>query len=445
MNSHTVNHLKAYKHDGIKLAFFGYSWNSDHRLDPYMEETVEALLQAGINVDFYFGNQLSKEFGIYGVDERINLDLVEDYVKSEDYAAAISFNNSMLIPEVVGAIGGKIATIIVDDLTHVFDNSRNGPYEVFRQDIEIIAMSSALERLLLTDVEGVAPRLHFMLPATHIDPPPETLGKPENFPISWVASLVGDAKLKFYLSFIADRPDYYEMTARCLRRLARDGDLRSVQAENGADFALIGTIPWSFDYFTAQMLNILTNRSRVELVERLAPHGLALWGNHAWRNLLAHNATVFATLQPQTLTRHADLRRVYDASKVSINLPQAHVANDAVQYRVIDVMASNALMITQYNKTSDLYRVFGEDCPIPTYDNLAALESLCVHYLKNDTERRTLVARCKKLVAVGFSFRERAAELLRIVGIQPREHATRGALSKIDLRFFLWPEPERSS
>jgi hypothetical protein len=431
--------LSASQSDRMTLAFFGYSWNAEHRLDAYMEETVQSLLQAGVNVDFYFGNQLSKEFGIYGVADVLDLASMEQFFKSKNYPAAISFNNSMLIPQVLGAIRGTVATVIVDDLSHVFDNSRTGPYGVFRQDIEIVAMSSALERQLLANVEGVADRLHFMLPATHLERPPVLPGQAAEYPISWVASLVGDEKLQLYLNAVAEHPSYYALTERCLNRLARDGHLRSIEEEDGADFALIKTIPWSFEYFTAQLLNVLTNRSRVELVRRLAPHGLALWGNAGWRNLLTHDAAVFSALQPQAITLHADLRRVYNASKISINMPQAHVANDAVQYRVIDVMASNALMITQYNKNSDLYRVFGADCPIPTYDNLATLERLCVHYLNHETERRALVERCHRLVAEGFSFRERAAKLLDIVGLQSRAGAAPGRLNRIDLRKFLTP------
>lgn len=431
--------LNARTDNGITLAFFGYSWTSADRLDAYMEETVQSLLQAGVNVDVYLGNQLSKEFGIYGIADVFDLASMEYFFKSKNYAAAISFNNSMLIPQVVGTIKGKIATVIVDDLLHVFDNNGNAPFGDFRQNIEIVVMSSALERQLLANVEGVADRLHFMLPATHLERPPAIQGQAEEYPISWVASLVGDETIQLYLKTVAEHPSYYALTGRCLSRLARDGHLRSIEEENGADFALIKTIPWSFEYFTAQLLNVLTNRRRVEVVQRLAPHGLALWGNVGWRNLLTHDAAVFTALQPQTLTHHADLRRVYNASKISINMPQAHVANDAVQYRVIDVMASNALMITQYNKNSDLYRVFGQDCPIPTYDSVETLERMCVHYLNNETERRALVEQCQKLVAEGFSFRERATKLLDIVGIQSPAGSTPGRLKKIDLRAFLTP------
>jgi hypothetical protein len=201
--------------------------------------------------------------------------------------------------------------------------------------------------------------------------------------------------------------------------------------------ALIKALPWTFDYFQTQMQNILTNRSRVEVVERLAPHGLALFGNAGWQKLLTYNAKVFKALQPGPApSLHADLRRIYNTSKISINLPQAHVTDDAVQYRVIDVMASNALMITKHSKTSDLYRVFGADCPIPTYNTLEELEELCVRYLADEPERRRLVARCNELVGKGFTFAERAVELLRIAGLQAPKAGSPGRMRRVDLKLF---------
>ena len=419
----------------MRVAFFGYAWNNALQPDAYMTETFQSLARAGADVDVYLGNHLSKEYGIYGLNEAMPLGKLQRFLAAEGYDAAISFNNSMLIPELTSAIGGRIVTVIVDEPEHLFDYHRAGPYEVFRRDIEIVAMSSVLERRIIEAVPGVEPRLHFMLPATHIDLGARSMKAA--YPISWVASFVGDLNLDQYLKLIAERPDFYALTLKCLEIVERDDDLRTVKAEGGADAALIATLPWTFDYFQAQMQNILTNRSRVEVVERLAPHGLALFGNAGWQKLMTHNARVMAAFQPgPALTAHADLRRVYNASKVSINLPQAHVTQDAVQYRVIDVMASNALMITKHSPTSDLYRVFGQDCPIPTYSDLEELERLCAHYLANEKERRAAVTKCNALVGKGFTFAERAVELLRIAGLEAPARASAGSVRRVDLRLF---------
>ena len=417
----------------MKLAFFGYAWNVAMQPDAYMAETIQAFARTGADVDVYLGSQLSKELGIYGLNETVPLDKLGRFLAAEGYDAAIAFNNSMLIPQVIEAVGGRIVSVIVDEPEHLFDYHGAGPYETFRADIEIVAMSSVLERRIVEAIDGVASRLHFMLPATHIDLGARSV-RPVH-PISWVASYVGDLNLDQYLKLMAERADYNDLTRRCLDLVARDGDLRTLRGNKEHDAILIDALPWSFDYFQTQMQNILTNRSRVEVVERLAPHGLALFGNAGWQKLLTYNAQVMAALRPgPALTAHADLRGVYNASKISINLPQAHVTQDAVQYRVIDVMASNALMITKHSPTSDLYRVFGADCPIPTYSNLAELEALCVHYLRDDKARREIVTACNRLVATGFTFAERAVELLRIAGLKAPPKASAGNVRRIDLR-----------
>jgi hypothetical protein len=365
------------------------------------------------------------------LNPNVQLGRLAQFIAVEAYDGAISFNNSMLVPEIQAAIPGPVATVLVDEPEHLFDYLGTGPYEVLRQDIQVVAMSSALERRLAAAIPGIERRLHFMLPATGVAPD----GAAPVYPISWVASFVGDLNLDQYLGLMLERPDFYALTQRCLELVEREGSLARIKAEGGMDAVLIGSLPWKFDYFQAQMLNILTNRRRVEIVERLAPHGLALFGNAGWQKLLTYNSAVLGALQPGPApASHADLGRIYNASRISINAPQAHTAEGAVQYRMIDVMASNALLITQHSETSDLYRAFGRDCPAPTYSTLEELEALCQRYLADEGERRRLVAQCNRLVATGFSFAERARTLLDILGLAPG--ATPGKVRKMDLRLF---------
>jgi hypothetical protein len=415
----------------MKLAFFGYAWNKALQPDAYMTETIASLAAAGADVDVYLGSQLTKEYGIYGLNEALRPDRIGAFIAAQRYDAAISFNNSMLIPEVLAAVRGRTVTLIVDEPEHLFDYHRTGPWGVFASDVEIIAMSSRLEQRLLEAVDGVAPRLHFMLPATGAGagPRPDPV-----LPISWVASYVGDLNLDQYIELVTAREDFRGLTIRCLELIERDGDLSAIRDCGAPEAALIAALPWSFDYFQSQMQNILTNRARVAVVERLAPHGLALFGNTGWRGLLTHNGAVLQALQsgPAPAT-HADLTRVYNASRISINLPQAHTALGAVQYRMIDVMASGALLITRHDRPSDLNRVFGDDCPVPTFHDLDELERLCVHYLAHEDERRELVARCNALVASGFSFAERACDLLDVADLKPGPRAAPGAVRRMDL------------
>jgi hypothetical protein len=415
----------------MKLAFFGYAWGKALQTDAYMSETITSLAQTGADVDLYLGNELSKEYGIYGLNEKLRPERVGAFIAQQGYDAAVSFNNSMLIPEVLAALKDRVVTVIVDEPEHLFDYHRTGPWEAFKRGVEIVAMSSRLEQRLLKAVPGVRGRLRFRLPATqvgaglHLDPV---------LPISWVASLVGDMNLDQYTELVMARSDFRALTLHCLELIARDGDLRSIRGGGGPEAPLIAALPWSFDYFQSQLQNILTNRARVEVVERLAKHGLALFGNPAWARLLTCNAAVLQALQSgPPPANHGDLTRIYNASKISINVPQAHTAVGAVQYRMIDVMASGALLVTRRDKPSDLNRAFGDDCPVPAYADLDELERLCAHYLAHEDERRELVARCNALVGPDYSFASRARELLDAVDLAPVAGAAPGRVRRMEL------------
>jgi hypothetical protein len=419
----------------MKICLFGYAWNPENQPDAYMVETISAFAELGISVDIYLANQFSRGGGVYGLNPQLSKARVTEHIRAQAYDMALSFNNAMLLPEIVDAVAGRVVTMIVDEPEHLFNHLEGGLYDAFRQDIEVVALSSALERRLLEHVPGVESRLHFRSPVTR----PELMGDPDAVPrhaVSWVASLVGDANLDDYFDLIATAPNYHALTQLCLGLIERDGDLGAL--DDAAALALLKTLPWTFDYFEMQMQNIVTNRQRLSVVERLAPHGMALFGNKNWRRLMSSSTAVMDAIQPgPPVVSHADLRRVYDVSKISINLPQRHVSQEAIQYRVVDIMASNALLITHRSTPSDLHRIFGADCPVPTYGDLDELERLCAHYLRNEDERRALVKACNALVRDGFSFRDRALDLVRLAGLSPPDAGPAApALRWVDLNAF---------
>ncbi|EJL38187.1 hypothetical protein PMI01_00212 [Caulobacter sp. AP07] len=422
----------------MKICLFGYAWNPENQPDAYMIETISAFAEIGVSVDVYLASQFSEGRGIYGLNPALSTAAIVEHVRAQGYDMALAFNNAMLLPEMLAAIPGRVVTMVVDEPQHLFNHLRGGLYDVFHYDIEVVALSSALERRLLANVSGIQPRLHFMSPVTR----PELRTDPAETPrhtISWVASMVGDTNLDQYFELAANTPGYYALAQLCLDIVERDGDLRALKTgEPSQALELIGTLPWSFDYFEMQMQNIVTNRQRLSVVERLAPHGLALFGNSNWRRLMASNKAVLDAFQPgPAVASHADLRKVYDASKIAINLPQRHVSQEAIQYRVVDIMASNALLITHRSDPSDLYRIFGEDCPVPTFGDQDELERLCAHYLRNEDERLAVVHACNALVRQGFSFRDRALDLLRIAGlVRPNGTGATPVMRWVDLTPF---------
>jgi spore maturation protein CgeB len=140
---------------------------------------------------------------------------------------------------------------------------------------------------------------------------------------------------------------------------------------------------------------------------------------------------VFRAYRPGPPVRtHQELLTVYNSSKLSVNLPQSFIS-ESFQYRLLDVMSSNALLVTRRTPEPDLYRVFGPDCLVAMYDSLAELEAVCAYYLAHEDERAARVAACNALVTEAFSFRSRALDYLRLAGVEfapPPEPTPRGCL-----------------
>lgn len=94
----------------------------------------------------------------------------------------------------------------------------------------------------------------------------------------------------------------------------------------------------------------------------------------------------------------------YQSSLITIDTPNIQ-NRKAVGGRVIEAKASNAFLITKYQEDSDLYRIFGKDCPVLTYRDIPHLHELCKYYLDHPDERIEIVARCNSLVAKGLTIK----------------------------------------
>jgi hypothetical protein len=409
----------------MKIAFFGYAWGPGGRLDGYMQEMVEAYLGLGFEVDLFLGNYFSADGTVIGFKDDVDLARLAAYVREQAYVAAVSINNSLLLPQIVEAMEGRVVSVIVDGFNHLFRYDPQDRYAAFRLDAHFACIGSQFERELLARVPEIAGRVSLLSPATNgMLFPRETIAPA--YPISWVAGLPTDAAAEAFMTRAMDDPAAYGIAAGCLRAIEGTGDLAAMMADHAEVIeGLAAEASMPFRAFEMMLQDMVTTRQRVEVADRLAPHGLALFGNPAWARAMVLSQGAFAAFTPGPPARsHDDLLRIYNASLISVNLPQSFIS-ESFQYRLLDVMSSNALLVTKRTPDPDLHRVFGSDCPVPMYDSLSELESICAHYLAHEEERREIVAACNALVTPDFSFRSRGLDYLRLAGVayRPQDHA----------------------
>jgi len=407
----------------MKLAFFGFTWNVAQVLDAYSSEIVSGFSRLGYDVDIYNGSKFTEQYGIYGLKSAVSINKLESFIQDRKYDAVISFNNSLLMPETINSVDGRVVSVLVDQVEHLFNHRSRWKYDPFNYDIDYVALSHNIQQEILEKVPKIQGRVHLIPPATNTDNRTEHEDDfQDTHSISWIASLLGDQIIEQYMNTMAELPEGYALTKRLLTAIEKTGNLNLFRddPQQVVPNLIRDALGWSMDFYEMQLQNVITNRQRVEVVERLEPLGLSLFGNPAWRRLLSSNGKVMSALQPGPQTfNHSRLKDIYNRSKISINLPQHHTDPDAIQYRVVDIMSSRSLLITKASKASDLYRFFGADCPVPTYNTLEEMEVLCRHFLTHEDERRGLVEACNNLVTEEFSFQRQCLTLLSICGLNP--------------------------
>jgi len=400
----------------LKLAVFGYAWGAGGRLDGYMQKAVEAYLDLGFDVDVYLANYFAGKDATVGFKGPLLLDRLVRHVREQDYFAAVSMNNALVMAPIVEALDGRVTSVIVDGFNHLFRYG-DDRLSAFHLPAHFAPIGAQFERDILNAVPEAVDRVTFLTPATAGMHFPRENFEPL-YPISWIASLPLDGRAEALMNAVMGDPRAHEVVWSCMLAIEETGDLSGVMsAHHDVILSVVNQLGLGLQAFEMVLQDIATSRERVDVVNRLAPHRLSLFGNPAWSKSMVMSAGVFQAYRPgPPVHAHEELLAVYNSSKLSINLPQSFIS-ESFQYRLLDVMSSNALLLTRRTPNPDLFRVFGPDCPVVMFDSLDDLERVCVHYLAHEDERLALVAACNSLVTDDFSFRRRALDYLRLAGV----------------------------
>ena len=160
---------------------------------------------------------------------------------------------------------------------------------------------------------------------------------------------------------------------------------------------------------------IISTNNRIKTLDAVSDLGLKLYGPKKWFETIGYSYKLASCYQfIEYIKTRQQLCSIYDRSKICININH-HQATSGVGYRVFDILASSALLITNFQEDSDLTRLFGEDHKIPTYRTPEELRQKVKFYLDHENERKERVAYSNQMVAKGFGFDERAAQMIQIV------------------------------
>ena len=129
--------------------------------------------------------------------------------------------------------------------------------------------------------------------------------------------------------------------------------------------------------------------------------GLELYGTKNWVSDLYNEPNLTLCYNPKLIYTLEDNQRIYNTSKIGININH-HQATTGFSWRVCDIMASNACLVSSYS--ADFKKLF-PNIDIPTFTNEFEAYCLCKKLIENENYRLDIVAKCNEIIDEKYRFK----------------------------------------
>ena len=149
-----------------------------------------------------------------------------------------------------------------------------------------------------------------------------------------------------------------------------------------------------------EILCCLSDFNRVKTLSNISDLGLTVYGTRSWITdnynepylVLNYNCLPIYSLKQNQF--------VYNSSKIGININHMQ-AIDGFSWRVCDIMASNACLVTEYKPNIKKYfsRIH-----LPTFNNPYEARELCIKILKEENMREDIVQSSNEIIDKEFRF-----------------------------------------
>ena len=167
----------------------------------------------------------------------------------------------------------------------------------------------------------------------------------------------------------------------------------------------------------AQAVTLLkTCNLRYAVLEQLTDLGLRIYSYPIGMvDVISYNIKMFECFDFTPSVTLADAERTFNRSKISINLPHAHVVN-GFSWRVPDILASNACLLSDFRP--DLKKLMTGYIDIPMYESPAEARELAQKLLKDDVWRKDIVAASQQMIENKCRFEHRLRKLAEKTGLK---------------------------
>ncbi|TKW61196.1 MAG: glycosyltransferase family 1 protein [Blastochloris viridis] len=164
----------------------------------------------------------------------------------------------------------------------------------------------------------------------------------------------------------------------------------------------------------AEFKGISSGQNRITTLNDLSDLGLTVWGPSTWLSLAPYLPQLAMAYEKKPVFSLQHNQDVYNSSKIGISISHAQAA-DGYPWRVMDIMASNGCMLSDYHSgIDDLTKGYVK---LPMFHSHIEARELAAKILKDEAWRQDLVAGSQACIEATSRWHHRFKELEHITGI----------------------------
>jgi len=182
------------------------------------------------------------------------------------------------------------------------------------------------------------------------------------------------------------------------------------------------------------LLNTMSGNKRSQALAAISDLGLSLYGTNNWIDVLDYSFELALCYEKKKIITAKQNQDIYNRSKIAINLSHEQ-ALDNFSWRVRDIMASNACLVSDYRKNLEIY--FGKYVKIPTFNNPFEAQDLCRKLLKAESWRSDVVKGCQLAIEEEHRFCYRLRDMEQALGVKLVNDDVKGSISFLNPNNFM--------
>jgi len=401
------------------IVAFVHTYQADGQFDPYMSSVINAFKTLGLRVHLVRTNDIFSHLGGTILNAGVNIDKVVELINEINPAFIFTTNRGGITQEIMEQTSCPIITRMVDLVPFYHQGGADEPLFCDRDYVFVPTLESV--RSFEKRFPVLKGKVSYLPFATDPDAFDALSNVEKNISVSFVGTYFYCDSISKVFSDLQHDSKWRELFFRLVGDIEKDFHLHFEELDYAADIvALCGQLDMDAETLRMQVSNLHALNKRIHYLDAVADLGLMLYGTSNWIQVNHFSVKLLQCFQfDESIDSREKLIKLYQRSKIALNVPH-HQAGAGMPYRVYDIMASSALLITEYHEDSELFSLFGKDVPIPMYSNATELRNLVEYYLEHEDERQAIVAKCNTLIREkNITFMDRAQSYCLAAKVEP--------------------------